>query len=203
MAKRRLQPPRLLLESAAIFFSVLLAFFVEQWREDINEQRDAEAILNLVRVELQQNLQELNDVAPSRESMLVGYQKAVMELRNEGRFPNELPEFQSPDITSIAYELATDAGAVTTVAPEELLVVARAYEALEEVRRNDTFLNQRNAQIRFNDGEQYLSGFIYYVNRATNNEPIAIGFVCEAIETLEKRLGTKETALCPKKRDQG
>ena len=79
------------------------------------------------------------------------------------------------------------AGAMTTVAPKDLLVVARAYEALEEVRRNDTFLNARNAQIRFNDGEQYLSGFIYYVNRANNNEPIAIELVREAIETLDSR----------------
>ena len=50
LSVRRLKAPRLLVESAAIFFSVLLAFFVEQWREDINEQREAEAILNLVPV---------------------------------------------------------------------------------------------------------------------------------------------------------
>ena len=76
---------------------------------------------------------------------------------------------------------------MTTVAPEELLVVARAYEALEEVRRNDTFLNERNAQIRFNDGEQYLSGFIYYLNRAIGNEPVAIELIRDAIDMLESR----------------
>ena len=185
--KRRLKPPRLLVESAAIFFSVLLAFFVEQWREDINERREAEAILNLVRAELVQNLAELESIVPKRKEMLAGYQEAIMKLRNEGVFPRELPEFQSPDITSLAYELATDAGAVTTVSPEDLLVVARAYEALEEVRRNDTFLNERNAQIRFNDGKQYLSGFIYYINRAIGNEPIAIELVREALGMLESR----------------
>lgn len=186
LSLRGLKAPRLLVESAAIFFSVLLAFFVEQWREDINEQREAEAILNLVRAELVQNLAELESILPKREAMLAGYQEAIMALRNEGVFPRELPEFQSPDITSLAYELATDAGAVT-VAPEELLVVARAYEALEEVRRNDTFLNERNAQIRFNDGEQYLSGFIYYLNRAIGNEPVAIALIRDAIEMLESR----------------
>ena len=187
MSLRRLKVPRLLVESAAIFFSVLLAFVVEQWREDINERREAEAILNLVRAELVQNLAELEAIVPKREAMLAGYQAAIMTLRNEGLFPNELPEFESPDITSLAYELATDAGAVTTVAPEDLLVVARAYAALEEVRRNDTFLNERNAQIRFNDGEQYLSGFIYYINRAIGNEPVAIELVREAIDMLESR----------------
>ena len=184
-SKRRLKPPRLLVESAAIFFSVLLAFLVEQWREDINERREAEAILNLVHAELVQNLAELESIVPKRKAMLAGYEKAITELRNGGPFPRELPEFQSPDITSLAYELATDSGAATTVDPEKLLVVARAYEALEEVRRNDTFLNERNAQIRFNDGEQYLSGFIYYINRALGNEPAAIEFVREAIEMLE------------------
>ena len=185
--KRRFNPPRLLIESAAIFFSVLLAFIVEQWREDINERREAEAVLNLVRAELVQNLAELEAVAPKRQDMRLAYEQAIMELRNGGQFPDQLPEFQSPDITSLAYELATEAGIVTTVDPEELLVVARAYEALEEVRRNDTFLNERNAQIRFNDGEQYISGFIYYINRASGNEPIAIELVGEAIAMLDNR----------------
>ena len=52
MAKSQTKLPRLLLESAAIFLSVLLAFFVEQWREDLNERREAEDILNLVEAEL-------------------------------------------------------------------------------------------------------------------------------------------------------
>ncbi|MEO0615592.1 MAG: hypothetical protein AAFY69_05600 [Pseudomonadota bacterium] len=192
MAKRPFKFPKILVESAAIFFSVLLAFVVEQWREDLNERREAEATLNLVRAELTQNLAELEAIAPLRGDMLRGYEEAIMALKNENRFPANLPEFRSPDITSIAYELATDSGAVTGVAPEDLLTVARAYEALEEVRRNDTFLNERNAQIRFNDGEQYLSGFIYYLNRANINEPIAMGHVRAAIETLDARDGRQD-----------
>ncbi|MEO0345561.1 MAG: hypothetical protein AAF229_04835 [Pseudomonadota bacterium] len=187
MAKRPFKFPRILVESAAIFLGVLLAFVVEQWREDLNERREAEATLNLVRAELTQNLAELEAIAPLRGEMLRNYEEAIMALKNENRFPDTLPDFRSPDITSIAYELATDSGAVTGVAPEELLIVARAYEALEEVRRNDTFLNERNAQIRFNDGEQYLSGFIYYLNRANMNEPLAMGHIRAAIETLEAR----------------
>ena len=185
MAEHRLRPTRLLVEAAVIFLSVLLAFLVEQWREDHNERRQAAAALNLVRAELTQNLAELEAVAPTRPAMLAGYQRAITELTEEGVFPERLPDFRSPEITSIAYELATDSGAVTTVAPGELLIIARAYEALEEVRRNDIFLNERNAQIRFNDGEQYLSGFIYYVNRAEANEPAAIALVREAIATLD------------------
>ncbi|MEM1264176.1 MAG: hypothetical protein AAGH76_17385, partial [Pseudomonadota bacterium] len=74
--------PRLFVESAAIFFSVLLAFFVEQWREDFNERRDAEAILNLVKTELIQNLAELEAVVDGREGLLSEYQVAIMALRN-------------------------------------------------------------------------------------------------------------------------
>ena len=181
----KLRPGKLLVESAAIFFSVLLAFVVEQWREDMNEAREAAAALNLVRAELAQNLAELERVVPLRADMLQGYIDAMQALQNEGTFPDDLPDFVSPDITSIAYELATDSGAVTTVAPAELLVIARAYEALDAVRRNDIFLNERNAQIRFNDGEQYISGFIYYINRASANEPAAAEHVREAIELLD------------------
>ena len=176
---------RVLLESAAIFLSVLLAFLVEQWREELNEARDAENALNLVRVELTQNLAELERVIPTRAGLLEAYQEAIMELINEQQFPQDLPVFLSPDVTSIAYELATDSGAVASVAPEDLLVIARAYESLDDVRRNDVFLDQRNAQIRFNDGEQYLSGFIYYINRASSNEPRAAANVRRAITLLE------------------
>ena len=180
---------KLLVESAAIFFSVLLAFVVEQWREDRNERLEAEAALNLVRAELVQNLRELEQVVPDRPAMLNSYIEVMNTFQTEGKFPPVLPDFVSPDITSIAYELATDSGAVTTVEPHELLVIARAYESLDTVRRNDTFLNNRNAQIRFNDGEQYLSGFIYYLNRASMNEPEAIEDVRTAIDLLDKRAG--------------
>ena len=54
MAKCSFKFPKILVESAAIFLSVLLAFVVEQWREDLNERREAEATLNLVRAELTQ-----------------------------------------------------------------------------------------------------------------------------------------------------
>ncbi|MEL7449248.1 MAG: hypothetical protein AAFN78_08570 [Pseudomonadota bacterium] len=177
------------MESAAIFFSVLLAFVVEQWREDRNERQEAEAALNLVRAELVQNLQELEQVVPARPELLKNFIEVMDAFQADGKFPAKLPDFVSPDITSIAYELATDSGAVTTVEPHELLVIARAYESLDNVRRNDTFLNNRNAQIRFNDGEQYLSGFIYYLNRATMNEPAAVEDVRTAIDLLDRRAG--------------
>ncbi|MEM9334866.1 MAG: hypothetical protein AAGA33_08435 [Pseudomonadota bacterium] len=179
--------PRILVESTAIFLSVLLAFLVEQWRDDMNERDEAEAILNLVRAELIQNREELESVIPMRAQMLSEYQVAITALRDEGVFPAQTPKFESPEITSIAYQLAADADAVTSVATEELLIIARAYEALQEVRRNDAFLTERNAQIRFNDGEQYLSGFIYYLNRAAINEPIAVDRVRDAIEMLDNR----------------
>ncbi len=105
-------------------------------------------------------------------------------LQNEGRFPYDIPSLETPEITTIAYDLATDSGAVTTVSASELLVIARAYEALDKVRGNDDFLQNRNAQIRFGDGEQYISGFIYYVNQASANEPEAIEYVRNALELL-------------------
>ena len=174
------------MESAAIFLSVLLAFFVEQWRDDQNEMREAEAAINLVRAELAQNLAELERVAPGRDEQLQAFIESMNVLQNEGRFPYELPPLETPEITTIAYDLATDSGAVTQVSADEILVIARAYEALEKVRDNDEFLQNRNAQIRFGDGEQYISGFIYYINRAAGNEPNAIEYVRDALELLDE-----------------
>lgn len=179
------QTGRIFIESVAIFLSVLLAFFVEQWREDRNELREAEAALELVRAELQQNLAELERVAPLRPDMLEGFIAAMATLEETGTFPQDMPRLETPKITTIAYDLATDSGAVTNVPARELLVIAQAYERLDRVKRNETFLNDRNAQIRFNDAEQYISGFIYYTNRAIYNEPEAIEGVKEALELLD------------------
>ena len=43
MKKGNLRPGRLVVESAAIFLSVLLAFVVERWREERNERQEAAA----------------------------------------------------------------------------------------------------------------------------------------------------------------
>ena len=185
MSQSSFSPAKIAIESAAIFFSVILAFAVEQWRDDHNERQQAAATLNLVKVELQENLAELENVITSRDGQLEQYINAIGVLKDENRFPQNLPSLVTPEITKIAYELATDTGAVTKVDPTELIVVARAYEALEEVRANERFLDERNAQIRFNDGEQYLSGFIYYLNRAIISEPEAVQHVEQAIAALE------------------
>lgn len=176
----------LLVESVAIFCSVLLAFAAEQWREDINERKRTGEALNLIKAELQLNLDELQAVVETRQEMLDTYIQALSTLVDTGSFPADIKNFAIPDITNLAYRLATDSGAVTSVDPQDLLIVARAYEALDNVRANENFLNTRNAQIRYQDGEQYLSGFIYYANRSLLAEPEAIAVVEMAIERLEK-----------------
>lgn len=180
----KLSAPVLLVESIAIFCSVLLAFAAEQWREDMNERARADDVLVLVRTELNANLSELERLADTREVMLQGYIGALDGYIDTGEFPLDLPDFQVPDITEVAYQLATDSGVISRVEPNELIVIARAYEALGKVKANEAFLNNRNAQIRFRDGEQYLSGFIYFANRAMVNEPEAIDAVRDAIELL-------------------
>lgn len=164
---------------------MLLAFVVEQWRDDLNEARDATAALSLVRAELRQNLEELEKVAPSRRGSLQAYENAITQLVKENKFPQNLPLFQLPTVTNLAYQLATDSGAVTAVDAEDLLVIARAYESVEDIRRNEIFLDERNAQVRFNDGEQYLSGFIYYLNRAIAAEPDTMQDIEKAIDLLD------------------
>lgn len=189
----RVSAPVLFVESIAIFCSVLLAFAADQWRDDMNERARGDAILTLVRTELTENLYELERLADTREEMLEGYIGALDDFIDTGVFPSRLPVFKVPEITDVAYQLASDSGVISGVEPNELIVIARAYEALKEVRGNEVFLNNRNAQIRFRDGEQYLSGFIYFANRAMVNEPAAIVSVREAIELLSDEVPDQET----------
>lgn len=180
----RISVPVLLVESVAIFCSVLLAFAAEQWRQDMNERAQADAILVLVRTELSENLNELERVAAKREDMLGDFISSMDQFVASGEFPTDLPDYDPPEITRVAYQLATDSGVISKIEPSDLIVIARAYEALAVVKRNETFLSNRNAQIRFGDAEQYLSGFIYFTNQAMTNEPAAIASVKDAIELL-------------------
>ena len=174
----------LLVESVAIFLSVLLAFAAEQWRSDYNDRKRANDIMSLVRTELSQNLQELERVSGTRAEALEFYIDAIGVYNETGGFPPDFTEPVSPRITSVAYKLATESGAVSMVDPSNLIMIGRAYEALDQVASNVEFLDDRNAQVRFQDGEQYISGFIYYTNRATNNEPIAISEIRSALNAL-------------------
>lgn len=171
-------------QAVAIFCSVLLAFAAEQWRDDMNERARAEDVLTLVKAELTENLAELERVSATRQEMLDSYIAALDALVDTGVFPRELPILQVPEITNVAYQLATDSGVLSRIEPDDVIVVARAYQALASVQDNQVFLNNRNAQIRFRDGEQYISGFIYFSNRALSNEPDAIVAIEAAIATL-------------------
>lgn len=176
--------PVILVESLAIFCSVLLAFAAEQWRDDLNERARTRIVLELVRTELEENLQELQSANSTRQAMHDGYVEALNKMVDTGQFPRDLPQYRAPELTDVAYQLASESGAISRIQPDQLIVIAKAYEALDEVRRNETFLDNRNAQIRFRDGEQYLSGFIYFANRALINEPDAIRKVEAAIGLL-------------------
>ena len=180
----QMNAPVILGHAIAIFCSVLLAFAAEQWREDMNERARADDVLALVRVELSENLVELERLAPTRDEMLSNYIGALDGLVETGQFPQNLPRLDVPNITDVAYQLATESGVLSRIEPVDLIVIAKAYEALDSVEDNQLFLNNRNAQIRFRDGEQYISGFIYFANRAMVNEPEAIGAVRAAIEVL-------------------
>lgn len=171
-------------EAIAIFCSVLLAFAADQWREDANEKSKAIAVLGLVKAELAANLVELESTVGVRDPMLREYLVALNALEESDRFPAELEHPPLPDVTNIAYRIAADSGVIADIDPAELLLIARAYEAIQEVGSNEVFLDNRNAQIRYRDGEQYLSGFIYYSNRAIASEPDAIQSIKDALEVM-------------------
>ena len=180
----QMNAPVILGHAVAIFCSVLLAFAAEQWREDMNERDRADDVLTLVRTELTENLAQLERLAPTRDEMLSNYIGALDGLVETGQFPQNLPRLDVPNVTDVAYQLATESGVLSRIEPADLIVIAKAYEALDSVEDNQLFLHNRNAQIRFRDGEQYISGFIYFANRAMVNEPEAIDAVRAAIRVL-------------------
>ena len=179
----------LVVEAAAIFSSVLLAFWVEEWREDRRDIRAMSEALAAIETELTTNLEELErsaayyvDAMPQTSALVARY-----EAENVFPAPEDIPALQHPVLTTVAYEIVQQNGALSRLDTSDLILIARAYGALHDVDENDASLANRNAQIRYRDGLQYLSGRIFYFSGAMPDVDEAIDAVNAALVVVRER----------------
>lgn len=176
----------LLVESVAIFASVLLAFLVEEWRDDrreLNRMRDTAAA---IRVELRQDRTEIEAALALHQEIQPRVAAMVQAYDRTGVFPSpqDIPEPVRPDISTVAFEIGVATGALAPLPAETQIALARAYKAIGEIEQNEANLGFRNAQIRYNDGLQYLSGRLYYLTGAIGLEQAALDDIDAALAVL-------------------
>jgi hypothetical protein len=175
-------------EAVAIFASILFAFFVENLREDQRQVREMRESIAAITLELQSNREELAAAVERHRVALPAMSALVAELQETGVFPDytSIPGIGAPELTDIAFSLGRETGALAPLEVEVQLALARAYRAIEEVDENEDNLGRRNAQVRDNDGLQYLSGQLYYFVSAIENGETALDRIDAAFAALEE-----------------
>lgn len=172
----------LAVESIAIFLSVLLAFFVEEWRDDRREIRQMHEALAVISEELSANADQINTALPYHRESLPIVTQQVADLAGGGDFPSgDAMRFaNAPVLSTAAYSMAVSTGALERAPTDALIDISFAYQRIAQVERASLSLSERNAQVRYNDGVQYLSGFIYFFASIISAEEAALTAIEEA-----------------------
>ncbi|ABI64702.1 MAG: hypothetical protein ACJA0K_001830 [Maricaulis maris] len=129
---------RALVEGLLILFAVVLGFIVNEWREDVADQRAAEAAMGRVVAEIEANIEALEDVVAYHEEVVerIGARVAEIEASPEpvesvlfDEFPRVLPRgVNAPGLSRFAWEHAQQHGRLNVLPYERVSEVARIYE---------------------------------------------------------------------------
>ncbi len=129
---------RALVEGVLILFAVVLGFIVNEWREDVADQRAAEAAMGRVVAEIEANIEALEDVVAYHEEVVerIGARVAEIEASPEpvesvlfDEFPRVLPRgVNAPGLSRFAWEHAQQHGRLNVLPYERVSEVARIYE---------------------------------------------------------------------------
>ncbi|WP_421790509.1 hypothetical protein [Hyphobacterium sp.] len=178
----------LTVESVAIFLSVLLAFFVEEWRDDRREIRQMQEALAVISHELQSNAAEIEQTLPFHRESLPIVVEQVEALANGGDFPGpgEIRFANAPVLSTAAYSMAVNTGALERAPTDALIAISLAYQRIGQVDRVSISLAERNAQVRYNDGVRYLSGFVYFYGSIISTEEAALSTIAQARAAIEQ-----------------
>ena len=128
--------PRVLVESALIVFSVLVALAVDQWRDERGTRVRAREAIAAITSELQAN----RAAASRSRSFHQEAHRALKEIASQKRLPSveEMTRgnvFQPATILQTAWTTARDTGALQPVPFEVLLKLSLVYEAQQSYAR--------------------------------------------------------------------
>ncbi|MFS4466981.1 hypothetical protein [Maribacter sp. 2210JD10-5] len=96
--KNRTRIGKLLSESALIVFSVLLALFISEWRNDYNENKQTQVIIKNIREEISENQKFLETYIPYHEQVKKRINQAYVQDSLETTFFSD----KSFDISNVA-----------------------------------------------------------------------------------------------------
>jgi len=181
--------PRVLVESALIVFSVLMALAVDQWRETRATEVRAREAVAAITAELQAN----RKAAERARDFHRGIHATLKSLASEKQLPG--PEiylggmFNPARLVETAWTAAREAGAIDAMPFPVVLKLSRVYEwqaayrALGSQIATDVYLDLRRRGVEpvLRDG---FAGFIVLTSDFVNREEDLLARYDDALATL-------------------
>jgi hypothetical protein len=151
------QAPTLVVEAISVVFAVLLALAINEWRQGREEARIASEAMDRLRIEIQQNHDNLAAVL-DQQAGAIDALGAVIEDLGAGRKPDgELAfNFRTEQVRNAAWETALLTQAVRFIDFELVSSAADIYELQELVSSGVQRVLDRMSALGASEGEQLV-----------------------------------------------
>lgn len=130
--------PEIALEAAMVVFAVLVAFGVDEWREQRQLREFADAARRAVETEIAENARQFREAQPMLTA-LTAQVEGALETAREGRSDASLDlSLRLPQVSTAAWDVAQSSQGAPYFDYDWVIRVARAYEGYggyAEIRR--------------------------------------------------------------------
>ena len=130
--------PEIALEAAMVVFAVLVAFGVDEWREQRQLREFADAARSAVETEIAENARQFREAQPMLAA-LTAQVEGALETAREGRSDASLDlSLRLPQVSTAAWDVAQGSQGAPYFDYDWVIRVARAYEGYggyAEIRR--------------------------------------------------------------------
>jgi hypothetical protein len=150
--------PEILFEGASIVFAILLAFAVDQWREERGHRDLAQRARETIMRELRANRTELQGTFRGNGEKIAGMEKQIARLQSREEVRQLDSSMNLAQLSSAAFQAAQSTQAIQFVDFDWLVRTGRVYELQKTyLQAQDVALNEVSMSIGLlNSGEKPL-----------------------------------------------
>jgi len=127
MSKKKIRFSKLLFEFISVSFAVLLALFVNQWREDRNNNKLAEQAVQNIKEEFIENKEMMSELIPNHKLLLSQLNEFSEIEGNETSIKKSIETLDITLINSSAWEMAKVTNVVFYINFDDVNNLAKVY----------------------------------------------------------------------------
>ena len=128
MKKSEINFNKLFFEFASVSFAVIFALFLNQWREDRNNQKLADTVVDNLGLELKENIEILDSFIPSHKAFLNNVDSLISGGKTIDRSSIDEKNLELTILNSSAWEMAKVTNVILYIDFEEINSLSKVYK---------------------------------------------------------------------------